>query len=86
MSPELDLFGMPVQKPQKLMSDYAHPAKPGTGPAGETCGNCAHCFRRRRGRSYYKCEKIRKNWTFGPGSDLRLKDPACLFFKQRLES
>jgi len=80
-----DLFGEPVnERPFKSPPDLAHPAKPGTGPAGETCGTCAHCCRTRPGgRNYYKCFLIKKNWTNGPGSDLRLKDLACMFFKKK---
>lgn len=78
----LDLFGQPITRPYKSPPDFAHPAKPGTGPAGETCGNCKHCVQKRQRRNYYKCFKIKKNWTSGPGSDLRLRDPACMFFEK----
>jgi hypothetical protein len=77
-----DLFGQPITKPVKSAPDYAHPAKPGTGPDGETCGTCAHCTKTGRRRIYYKCGKIRPNWTHGSETDLRLKDQACMFFKK----
>jgi hypothetical protein len=56
---------------------YAHPDRPGTGPKGQTCGTC--CHRRATGNAgrFWKCAVIQAAWTHGPGSDLRLKDPAC---------
>ena len=49
-------------------------AKPGSGPAGETCRGCAHAVNR---DGYWKCVLLRARWTSGPGSDIRLKSPAC---------
>ena len=81
---DTDLFGLPINKrPYKSPPDYAHPAKPGTGPAGETCKTCSHCVRTRCRRNYYKCFLIKKNWTNAIGTDLRLKDQACMFFKKK---
>lgn len=54
-----------------------HAAPPGTGPAGETCGSCAHYVRRRMGGIYRKCGLCRSQWTNGPGTDIRAKDAAC---------
>jgi hypothetical protein len=56
---------------------YAAP--PGSGPAGETCRSCAH----RRilntyGHNWHKCGLLEHRWTRGPGTDIRLKSPACL--------
>jgi hypothetical protein len=58
--------------------DKAHPYRPGTGPAGQTCGSCQKCsaidYHNKR---YYKCHVLMKYWTHGPGTDIRKKDPAC---------
>lgn len=58
-----------------------HAARPGTGPAGETCGSCHHIAKRRLGKAYTKCGLTQANWTGGGGSDVRHKDPACSFWK-----
>lgn len=58
-----------------------HAAKPGTGPAGETCGSCAHLFRNQQARTYLKCELMRHAWTGGAGSDVGARDPACREWK-----
>ena len=75
------LFGGAV--PARAYTDTTPPAgyvaPPGTGPAGETCGSCAHCRYRknRRGRHFYKCALAVAAWTGGRGSDVLLKSPAC---------
>ncbi|KQQ39084.1 hypothetical protein ASF58_23370 [Methylobacterium sp. Leaf125] len=87
MPSELDLFGFerPVLSPleRKRMLRRAaerprgHAARPGTGPAGETCGSCEHLVRRQRSKTYPKCGLNRAGWTCGPASDVRVRDPAC---------
>lgn len=52
-------------------------ALPGSGPAGETCGSCAHVVRRRLARTYLKCGLMRRGWTGGTASDVRKSAPAC---------
>jgi hypothetical protein len=56
-----------------------HYARPGSGPAGETCGTCQHyrtvCSG--SGKTFRKCKRAEGAWTQGPGSDIRKKDPAC---------
>lgn len=52
-----------------------HAAPPGTGPAGETCRTCRNVHRHQTQRTYFKCALT--EWTFGPATDIRLKDPAC---------
>lgn len=55
-------------------------ARPGTGPADETCGSCGHCvFRQTRPsrQRYYKCELMKARWTKGRGSDVAFRSPAC---------
>ena len=53
----------------------------GKGPDGKHCRDCAnlrkkdyHC------KAYYKCVLIGN--SNGPGTDIRLKWPACYYFKQ----
>ncbi len=55
---------------------YARP--PGTGPKGETCKTCAFCCYTGNGkRRYPKCAVIKFRWTHGPGTDIKLRSPAC---------
>lgn len=75
---DVDLFGQPVTPPRKTPLPRGHAAPPGSGPAGETCKSCAHARATGGGnRTYWKCGLARRAWTGGPGSDIRLKDPAC---------
>lgn len=50
---------------------------------GETCGTCAHAHRTvsagRKG--FWKCALVKR--THGPGTDLRLKWPACWSWKAK---
>ncbi len=59
-------------------SGYAHP--PGTGPAGETCGSCKHCWRSDRFR---KCELRKAAWTHGYATDILARSPACKSWEKR---
>ena len=81
-----DLFGQPITDPQPV-HHHGHAAKPGTGPAGATCGTCRHraTVKIRSRRRFQKCILIRKNWTNGPGTDIRCKDAACQFFEKKDE-
>lgn len=82
----LDLFGEVIVLTQayssrgKFRGGYA--ARPGTGPAGERCGTCEHDVRiQYHDKSYHKCVLCQKNWTHGPGSDIKQKTPACAMWK-----
>jgi hypothetical protein len=73
---ETDLFGnpSPAPMPKNKVGGYAH--KPGTGPEGENCKSCTHVISWTwHDRRYYKCELVKP--THGPGTDIRLKSPAC---------
>lgn len=75
-----DLFGQPLPpEPVRFglrASGYAR--RPGTGPAGETCRTCRFAVKVGGGKShFYKCEIIRHRWTHGPGTDIKLRSPAC---------
>lgn len=81
---EVELSQMPVidAKPKTVKKGYARP--PGTGPAGETCKGCAHAVRRNGGvKDYWKCDVIRHRWTGGPGTDIKLRSPACSMFLKK---
>jgi ribosomal protein L37AE/L43A len=54
-----------------------HAAVPGSGPAGETCGTCAHAVVREMSKNYWKCGLSKARWTGGAGTDVRKRDPAC---------
>lgn len=73
-----DLFGWdkPLTGPTKRRTQPRGNAAPvGSGPAGETCRSCAHCYAVRYSKKYYKCDLVKE--TRGPGSDIKLKWPAC---------
>lgn len=74
-----DLFGVEVpdvDPPPR--TDWAHPAKPGTGPEGKTCKTCDHLRVNAMSKNYYKCGLIKA--TGGPGTDIHLKDAACAYY------
>jgi hypothetical protein len=73
-----DLFGEEVREPLKnLVKGYA--ARPGSGPVGETCRSCANAVSHETSRRYWKCALIKP--THGPGTDIRLKSPACAYWR-----
>lgn len=51
----------------------------GAGPEGKTCKDCFWLRARKMTKTYYKCGAMKL--THGPGTDTRLKDPACRLFK-----
>lgn len=54
----------------------------GKGPEGETCGSCAHLFRRGGcAKTYIKCGA--RPMTHGSATDIRVKDPACVAWKEK---
>ena len=50
----------------------------GTFPDIGTCGDCAHAVAHTRNRTWWKCSKFAI--THGPGTDIRLKWPACNYY------
>lgn len=80
-------FGLFSGKPERAKVERrsrggaaaGYAAKPGTGPAGETCNTCAHCRVRisRSARRYYKCQLLMSHWTDGRATDVVLRSPAC---------
>jgi hypothetical protein len=75
-----DLFGAEILAGK---AKQGHPrgyrAAPGSGPAGQTCKTCTAAYRRQGGsKAFWKCSLV--NATAGPGTDIRLKSPACRFW------
>ena len=82
---QIGLFGEPDtvversdSKPKrKTTQPRGYAARPGTGPAGETCKSCDHYTHRKFSKTYRKCALNRAAWTRGPGSDIKAGSPAC---------
>lgn len=62
-----------IRRDRRKKTGYAAP--PGTGPAGEFCRTCNHACYHTCSKRYYKCALVKS--TAGPGTDIRLKSPAC---------
>ena len=83
---EVDLFGqeIPYQHPSngnrgRNANPRGYAARPGTGPADETCQSCEHyCILRGK---YRKCELLKWRWTHGAGTDIRARSPACRYWQ-----
>ena len=87
----LDLFGEPIEPSRaaakrKGTRANGYGGTPGTGPAGETCKTCRFHVVKSMGKNYHKCLKARLAWTCGPGSDIRLRSPACWLWKPKEDS
>lgn len=60
-----------------------YPARPGTGPADETCGTCKNLVNRhKRGRVYRKCSHTE---TKDQTTDIAKRSPACLLWRASLQ-
>lgn len=69
------------EKPVRVKEKGLYAALPGTGPAGETCRSCDNLSGKYMSRRYYKCELTRALWTGGPGTDVKVRSPACSKWK-----
>lgn len=82
----MDLFGNDVEIPMPKKRKDPKPAgyawKPGTGPDGKMCKDCAHCFKAYAAGTYYKCQLTKANHTRGRKTDILIRSPACKFFEQ----
>lgn len=57
-------------------------AAPGTGPSGQTCGTCEHCWLQEgQQRSWYKCRLMRHCWSNSRTTDILVSSPACSRFE-----
>lgn len=70
-----DLFTGEFWAPKAPRLVRAHAGIVGAGPKGETCGTCKHLEVNRRQKKFFKCGLV--DWSFGPATDIRRKDPAC---------
>ena len=72
-----DLWGNEIADVDaKARHDLAHADRPGTGPAGETCGSCGQMQHWEGGSKYYKkCGLVPH--SNGAGTDIRNRDHAC---------
>lgn len=80
---QTDIFGdsvvlTPTKGRRRSTKAKGYYAAPGTGPAGHTCGDCAHHVVKRMAKKYHKCELSRAKWTGGTASDIRVRSPACI--------
>lgn len=82
---QLDLFvssAMRAEMTKRQLKDLpkGYRGTPGRGPAGESCGSCAHCQGTwsGSGKRFNKCDLVKP--TSGPGTDIRRKSPACQFW------
>lgn len=86
--PEKDLWGNVIADPlfpkRPVNSRIRKRASHNAGPAGETCGTCAHLVSHstRPGRCFFKCGLI---WNGGhsAASDIRRKHPSCGKWKSK---
>lgn len=77
-----DLFGAETKEPEtKSKRTYAargFAARPGSGPAGETCRSCDHSTRVQAGAgTVWKCALGKASWTKSPKTDIRINAEAC---------
>lgn len=61
-------------------------APPGTGPAGESCGTCAHHVTRSLSKTYHKCALAESKWTGGRASDILVRAAACKGWQAKEEA
>lgn len=70
---EPDLFG----ETPKTYNTLAYPAPPGSGPEGETCGTCNHCYSRSFSKRVYKCGLM--SGSHSDRTDIGVRKKACAF-------
>lgn len=59
-------------------SANGYAAKPGTGPADQSCGTCGNCrVRKIKCHNVYKCGLCEALWTHDRGTDVLKRSPAC---------
>ena len=77
-----DFWGREFEEDEGEYLRNAYPRKPGTGAQGESCRTCKNLSVKHYGATnYYKCALM--NDTNGPGTDIRLKSPACKRWERR---
>jgi hypothetical protein len=90
MTMETDLWNQPLgafkRKGSRDETARGYAARPGSGPAGETCATCKHLCRIRHAKTYLKCGLVKHAWTGGPKTDIRAKSPACQLWEPNAPS
>jgi hypothetical protein len=77
--PDID-FGVALPPLAKRPTVNGYARRPGSGPKGEACRTCQHATAYNyHDRRYFKCWLVKP--THGPGTDIRLKSPACELWK-----
>lgn len=80
MADQPELFSVDEVGERKPLPKGGYPARPGSGPEGETCKTCRHyCVVPYHGKAYRKCALV--EWTHGPGTDIKSSSPACLHWE-----
>jgi hypothetical protein len=87
--PETDLFGEEISHEAEIREWKKKQLKAnpllrvfGTTP-GEKCMDCIHLYAHRCSKTYYKCDL--RPFTFGPGTDHRVRWPACGKFERLID-
>jgi hypothetical protein len=68
---------------RRTTAPAGYAARPGTGPAGETCGSCAHRCKMKHSKAWSKCGLMRYTWTGGIKTDIAVRSPACKHWIER---
>jgi hypothetical protein len=85
----LDLLGEPLPAAHQIRKDggrrkVGYAARPGSGPKGQRCANCAHCSKvLHKGYESRKCERMAHAWTHGSETDIKPNAPACRQWERR---
>lgn len=85
-----NIFGEEIKMPKvsrtgrKTTRPKGYALAPGTGPAGKTCGDCAHKERHQAGKVWYKCALFASK-TGGRGTDILVSSAACRLFQPQTE-
>lgn len=70
---------MRQRSPQRYEGHGLYAAKPGTGPIGKTCHDCAHLrYSHHSLAKHPKCGKA--PYTHGDATTIKTGTPACYFF------
>jgi hypothetical protein len=80
---EIDAPLTKARKVRRETKPNGYAWRPGTGPANQTCGSCAHIARIPLAKTYLKCGVMRAHWTGGRGTDILARSPACREWKEQ---
>lgn len=78
-----DLFGNEIKESNEFKTTRGNPLLSVYGVSeGNICKNCIHLWRKRRSRTYLKCDMV--EMTNGAGTDWKAKWQACGKFKPNI--